>query len=228
MHKTSRQPAEHRAPRPDAATADALVTDISRRIARALEASPRPGDDAADGPALSVPPSRVPLAPARLAAGQPGGSAGREQAQRLYQSCLDHYRRAVRPQDSALGLDDVGAAAAHFVAACLEALQGTRTSGEGLLRLERQLAQLVRLSPAWAGARARDRQMVFEQMALLAVLIDATRTRAAAEGTAAVENVRRAARGYLQQLLGLDPDVLALGPQGLMLQPRASIGRHAA
>jgi hypothetical protein len=33
--------------------------------------------------------------------------------------------------------------------------------------------------------------------------------------------VQHAARGYLQQFLGLNPDVLALGPKGLMLRDPA-------
>jgi len=71
---------------------------------------------------------------------------------------------------------------------------------------------------AWSRVPLGERQACFEQLALLAVLVDESTRQAHEQGPAAVENVRRAARGYLQQLLGLDPDRLGLDAGGLSLR----------
>jgi hypothetical protein len=96
-----------------------------------------------------------------------------------------------------------------------------------LLQLERQLSGVTLRSSAWDEASARERQNYFEQMAILAVLIDASSAQAVHQGPAAVANVRRAARGYLQQLLGLNADELRLGACGLTLGD-PSAGRDAS
>ena len=170
---------------------------------------------AADRPALTVARAAQPIAPARLASAHPGDGVGREAACRLYERCLAHYRQVVRPQDEARGVDDVGAAVAAFVAANLGALHGTPVTPHMLLRVERQLGGIARLSSDWAHAPAIERQAYFEQMAVLAVLVGESSAQAASQGAAARANVRRAARGYMQQLLGLDPDHLVLGPDGI-------------
>ena len=140
------------------------------------------------------------------------------QARALYERCLAHYRSQVRAEDEALGVDDVGAAAANFVAANMIALHGLDVSPLAVLRLERQLSGAVRHTAAWDSAAARERQAYFEQLAVLAVLISETNKQAALQGPAASANVKRAARGYLMQLLGLNPDELTLGPEGLTLR----------
>jgi hypothetical protein len=177
---------------------------------------------AMDRPALTVARAAETIAPARLASAHPGGAAAREEACRLYERCLAHYRQAVRPQDEARGVDDVGAAVAAFVAANLGALHGTPVTPDLLLRLERQLGGIARLTADWDTAPARERQAYFEQMALLAVLIAESASQAGPQGAAAVANVQRAARGYLQQLLGLAPAGLTLGPNGLAASTAAA------
>lgn len=215
MKRPSRRPSATPDDTPDAA----LVADVARRLGEALGDTllnlGSRGD--ADQPALTLPRASLTVAPARLAAAHPGGAAQRQQARLRYERCLARYREDVRPQDSALGIDDVGAAVAHFVAVNLEALQGIDVTPAMLLRLERQLVGLVQLTPAWAGAKARDRQMYFEQLAILTVYVAELSHQARAQGPDAVANVRRAARGYLQTLLGLNPDRLSLGAGGLAL-----------
>ena len=107
---------------------------------------------------------------------------------------------------------------AHFVAANLRALHGVDVTPQALLRLERQLAGVARLSSAWDTAPARERQFYFEQMAILAVLIAESAAQALMQGPAARANVQRAARGYVQRLLGLEPDHLTLDADGLALR----------
>jgi hypothetical protein len=199
-----------------------LAQDVSRRVRQALfDAVMRlgGGDTRADEAALTVERACPPLAPALLAAAHPGGETVRAEMRALYGRCLAHYRQVLRTEQADAGVDDVGAAVAHFVAANMQALHGGTVTPPMLLRLERQLAGVVKRSAKWASASARERQLYFEKMAILAVLIGETSAQAARQGPAAVANVQRAARGYLRDLIGLDPDHLALGVDGLAMRP---------
>jgi len=215
-----RRTADRQPPLADDRRQAALVEDMSRRVRRALLDAlvQLGGDTSADCPALTVEPARVPIAPERLAVAHPGGPQQRREARALYERCLVHYREVVRATQADSGLDDVGAAVACFVAANIQALHGVTVTPAMLLRLERQLGGVAAFSSAWATATARDRQLYFEQTAILTVLIRETSAHAALQGPAAVENVRRAARGYLREMLGLDPGQLTVDAGGLSLR----------
>jgi hypothetical protein len=98
-----------------------LAQDMSR-LMRAALCDAVLNTDAVDGAALLIEPAPQPLAPARLASGQPGDAAARGRARAMYERCLANYRAAARAADGACGLDDVGVAIAHFVAANMRAL----------------------------------------------------------------------------------------------------------
>jgi hypothetical protein len=165
---------------------------------------------------FTVPAARVPRAPALLAGALPGSAAAREERRALYVRCLSHYRRAVGAPSGPRQGEDLGAAAAHFVNANLRALQGVEATPVQFQALQRQLAILLRSQ--LTEQSERDRQVQFEKLALLAVLMTETWTLALRQGPAALAHVRQAARGYLQELLGLDPDALVLGDGGLALR----------
>lgn len=193
----------------------AQIAEFSRRMRHAMvDAITRFGDAGGDFAALTIERAASPIAPARMAS-QHAGAAERQQAQALYERCLARYRAAVPAPADAPALDDVGGAVARFVAANLRALRGTEATPAMLQKLERQLVGIVRASAGWAAESARERQFYFEQMAIIAVLIDESFTRAAAKGPSAIANVRSAARGYLHHFLGLNPDLLTLGTDGL-------------
>jgi len=204
----------HAKPDPSIDFSEAMASQVRQAI---LDAIVRigSGDASADRVALTVERSPAAIAPTRLAHSHPGDAAAQEAARRLYESCLVHYRSVVRAQDQVLGVDDVGAAVAAFVAANFAALQGTVVTPGMLLSLEKQLDGITRRSSDWEAAPVVERQAYFEQMALLAVLVAESSAQARAQGAAAVANVQRTARVYLRQLLGMDPDHLALGPNGL-------------
>jgi hypothetical protein len=170
-----------------------------------------------DDEPMSVPPARQAAVPALLAAGHPEDQ--RKTMQRLYEGCLAHYRRVVG--DGPGDRDDVVAAVAHFVAANCQALHGMAVTPAMLLSLHRQLGGVARLASRWDEASLVERQVFFEKMAIVAVLIDQTWTRAQSMGPTAVANVRRAARNYLRELFGFDPDRLALSDDGLGIAPVA-------
>jgi hypothetical protein len=197
--------------------------DLTQALRDAMAASLRALHTAGGSePPLRVPRAAVPIGPGQLARCHPGSARERLELAALYQRCLQHYRRAARaggaPEDS----DDLGVALAHFVAANLQSLRGgPPPDDDALPALARQLAAIVRASPAWTGAPLRDRQAYAEQVAILSVLMLDLSARAQREGPAGIANVQRGARNYLRQLLGLDPDLLTLDVSGLVLRDRA-------
>ncbi len=190
--------------------------DLTQGLRDAMAASLR-ALHAAGGsePPLLVPRAPSPIGPGQLARSHPGSARERLELAALYQRCLQHYRQAAHAEGAPEDSDDLGVALAHFVAANLQALNGTAAPDDALPALARQLAAIVRSSAAWASAPLRDRQAYAEQMAILSVLMADLSQRAQREGPAGIANVQRGARGYLRQLLGLDPDMLALEVSGL-------------
>ncbi|WP_348756405.1 DUF6683 family protein [uncultured Aquincola sp.] len=174
-----------------------------------------PAADADDLAPLTVLPAAQATAPQQLAAAHPGGPAARQQALALYRRCLAHFRQRVQ---AGMPEDDVGQAAAYFVLACVAALQGIDVSPAQLALVERQMRRLLGQHPAWVQASATERQALFEQFAVLGVLVGESQHEARRQGPAARANVQQAARGYLRQLLGLRPDHLQLGDHGLTLR----------
>jgi len=223
MSRTIRQRA-HRAEPTATRRADprdeAAATEFTRRLRESLARTLLNAGDATEGDAspLTVPRAWAPLGPAQLASAHPGSAVDRLAVRALYERCLLHYRTAVCADDTARGVDDVGAALARFVASNVEALHGTHATRSMLRRLESQLVGIVRRSPAWSVADVQDRQAFFEQVALLSVLMADCTAQAHLQGQAAIDNLQRAARGYLRQLIGLDPEWLTLGPEGLALR----------
>jgi hypothetical protein len=192
-----------------AGTARTLSQRVRHTLANAAAAR-----DAADAGPLTLPAARVPRAPGLLADALPGSPAAREERRALYVRCLAHYRRSVGAGTSARQGDDVAEAAAHFVVANLRALQGVDATPEVFQALKGQLAGVLR--PGLAELALREQQATFEKFALLAVLVSETWTLALRQGPAAMANVRQAARGYLLELLGLEPERLTLGAGGLV------------
>lgn len=169
------------------------------------------GDADDDAPALTIEPATQPTAPALLARSH-GSPKARSQAQAMYLRCLVHYRSKVQ---RGLPVDNIGAAAAYFVLANLAALQNLHINEAQLALVERQMRKVIGRHTAWQAASARERQTLFEQFAVLGVLVGESQAQARTQGAAAVLHVRQAARGYLRELLGVNPDALRLGEHGL-------------
>lgn len=158
----------------------------------------------------------APTAPTQMAAAQSRDEATREQLAPMYASCLQTYRGSIRPQDTES--DDAGAAMAFFIIANLHALRTVQTSQPIFDTLEQQLRGVTRRSAEWDRATLQQRQFFFERLAILGVLMIASYEKAKAEGPAAMAELRRTARQYLQQMLGLNPDSLTIGPDGLVMR----------
>lgn len=194
----------------------AFAKDFAKRLSEALgQALAGFGDGSEDLPALTIERAAKPTAPATLARSHPGGPKSRRDAEALYLRCLTYYRNKVQ---QGLPTDDVGAAAAYFVLANLAALQDLQVNEAQLALVERQMRQVIGRHDAWAQADAKEQQSLFEQFAVLGVLVGESQAEARKQGPAAIANVRRAARGYIVQLLGLNPDALRLTDQGLRIE----------
>ncbi|HEX6018732.1 MAG TPA: DUF6683 family protein [Burkholderiaceae bacterium] len=171
-----------------------------------------------DDEPLRVVPAPMPIAPTRMAAAQSNDTATRAELQALYTRCLQTYRDAAHSEGGEH--EDAGAAMALFVAANLSALNDVEVTPTLLDVLERQLRGLTRRSADWDAAPPEKRQYFFERTAILGVLITGHHGNAKTQGAAALADVRRIARGYLEQLLGFDPRRLTIGPAGLTLRSR--------
>lgn len=167
---------------------------------------------------LRVERAPMPNAPTQLAAAQSKDAATRAELQALYTRCLQTYRDSIRPQDGEL--DDAGAAMALFVAANLCALNGTEATRSMLDALEQQLRGVTRRSADWDAASREQRQFFFERAAIIGVLMAGNHAKAKSQGAAALAEVRRIARQYLEQLLGFNPELLTIGPTGLAMRGR--------
>lgn len=168
-------------------------------------------------PRLTVARAATPVAPARYAALHRGSAAERQQLRAMYEQCLAAFRSA-RPEDTAAGIDDAGAALAFFVAANLSVLDGVPVSQPMLDRIERQLAGLARRLSNWDGATNAQKQFYFEQMAMLGAFVAGRAAQAKDAGPKAIAEVKSAARSYLQHLLAVDADRIRLDTRGLTLR----------
>jgi hypothetical protein len=198
-------------------------SSLSHQIGRIVfESLMRAGDsDRDEGTRLTVERAATPTAPAHMAKLYPGDASARARVLAMYENCLRTYRDEVRPQDTAIGIDDAGAALACFVAACLFALHGNAVTQETLQRLERQLIGVARLNSTWQATATGARQHYFETMAILGVLLVGSVEHARSQGPAAVAEMKNTARGYLVELLGIEPDLLVLDSDGLSLRMQA-------
>lgn len=200
------------------ASAAPLFNQLGQALQRALHDGMANASDA-EPPALHVDPAAVPTVPAVLAQSQPGGPTAQRAARALYLRCLAHYREQVQrghPQD------ELGAALAYFVLANLAALNDVQVGGAMLARVGRQMRACLADSAAVQDAPTREQQVLFETLVVLGVLVGETQAQARRQGTAAIANVRRAARDYVVHLIALDPEALEVDAHGLRLRARTA------
>jgi hypothetical protein len=190
----------------------ALNHDLARSaMASALGRSSR----STSTPPLRVEPAATPIAPWQMAAVQSADAAAQEQLAASYEACLRTYRDIARAQFGATDVDDVGAVMAFFVAINLHALHGVDVGASAMQPLERQLRSVTRLAANWDVATRAQRQCFFERIAILSILVSRSLADAASQEPAAMAHVRQSAREYLQHVLGLNPDLVTLGADGL-------------
>jgi hypothetical protein len=210
------------------------ITDL---LAQALQQMLDLATGGEDLPAITVPAAATASAPALLANG-PGLKPVKGRSQmasrtaapahaqadnaKLYSRCLALYRDRLQAGAEA---DDLGRAAALFVMANLNALGRQLAPGsdtQALAALTQQMQNALQRLPNWPTTDLAARQQMFEQLAILSVLVTQTNEAAAKQGPIARANVRAAAQTYLRQWLAVDPALLSLSPAGLVSAGSAS------
>lgn len=156
-----------------------------------------------------------PIAPQLLSSIHPGGKKVQREAKNLYKKCLNAYREKIRDADP---VDDMGAVLAFFIAVNYEALHYDPVSAESLIFIERQMKYMFNSNAIWSSSKISDKQELFEQLAIISVLIAEANAQAIHQGSAAIANVKSAAYNYLHQLLGIDPKYLVITPKGISIQ----------
>ena len=153
-----------------------------------------------------------PVAPERLAAHYP--AAQRAQATRTFRQILDGYGQV----ETRLGIPrgDMAGAMAALIAGSWSACRDRAIVDAHFVQVADQLRGAIGQDPRFAQVTAADRQMAYEQYAILGTELALIRMALQKQPDAALQ--RRACdagRGYLAQL-GLDPQRLEITAQGLV------------
>lgn len=212
-------------------TAAFRALQVPSLLARALQQMLDSATGGADLLPILLPAAATASAPAllaRQAAQAPAKGRPVPQADNvlLYGRCLALYRERVQP---GAALDDLGRAAALFVMANLGALgRAEGCTSATLDALTQQMQNALQRLADWPATDLVAQQQLFEQLALLSVLITQSSEAAATQGPSARANVRLAAQAYLRQWLTLDPALVSLSASGLVVAPtaRATLARQ--
>ncbi|MBK1614349.1 hypothetical protein CKO44_12815 [Rubrivivax gelatinosus] len=190
-----------------------LVNDLHtpQRLQAATKATREP--DSAS--ALLVPTRGPATMPAKLAAHYP--AARQAQAKALFEDLLVRYRGIEKQFGIPRG--DLGGALASFLVASWMGLHNRSFPDERFPPVVAQMRSLLASQPELADAPMLDRREMYEQMAILGMLMAGTQMALQQQPDAATEQrLREAARGYLRQFFKADAERVGFGPGGLRLE----------
>lgn len=156
------------------------------------------------------------LSPARsLASSYPPGQ--RAQVEGLFKELLAGYHKIEARFD--IPRNDVGGAVAAFLAGSYMAYHDVDFPDQNFLPLVNQMRQVLANNGAFARTSDAEKQELYEQMAILGTYMALTRDALKQRPDAQVaRKLRRAAEGYLEQLLKADADRVRLTDRGLVLR----------
>lgn len=156
----------------------------------------------------------------RLAASYPENV--RAEARRTLASLLTAYAQVEKSLDVPRG--DAAASLALLVVASFEAYRDTNVEPRYLGGLITQLRGAMAGDARFGKASPAERREVYEQTAILGMLVAVTRANLARKpDPATARRLREAARGYLREL-SLDPDAIQIDERGLSLAPGTGAG----
>lgn len=178
---------------------------------RSAARAPREGAPAA---ALLVSTRGPATMPARLASFYPADR--QPQARALFADLLQRYRGIETQFGLAHG--DLGGALAAFLVGSWMGLHDRPFADEHFMPVVRQMRTLLAAQPELAKAPAADRREMYEQLAILGMLMAGTRMALQQQPDAATQQrLREAARGYLGQFFKVDAERIGFGPGGLRI-----------
>jgi hypothetical protein len=115
--------------------------------------------------------------------------------------------------------NDVGGAVAAFLVGSYVAYRDVDVPDQNFLSLVNQMRQVLASNADFARASDAEKQQIYEQMAILGTYMALTRMALKQQPDAQVErNLRRAAKGYLEQFLKTDADRVQFTESGLVLR----------
>jgi hypothetical protein len=142
----------------------------------------------------------------------------RAEAQRTFAMLLDKYRAEMEPR---LGIprNDLAGSVAAFLAGSYMAYHNVDFPDAHFKPLMTQMRQIIGSTPAFAKAPNGEKLQLHEQMAILGMFM-ATSQMALKEkpDPQIAANLKRAAKGYLEQFLKTDADRVQITAQGLTLR----------
>lgn len=183
-----------------------------------LESSGKPSRRAAQavpGSSTVVQISSAAVMPAKLAAHLPAQQ--QPSATRTYQQVLDGYRQI----ETRLRVprNDLAGAVAAFIAGSWMAYRDRDLPDEHFAPLVRQMRQIIGSNADFRAAGQREKQEMYEQMAILGTSMALTREGLKRQPDARTQaRMRDAAKGYLEQFLKTDADRVDISAQGLSLR----------
>lgn len=151
----------------------------------------------------------------KLAANYPPDK--RSEAEKLFQRFLVSYHQI----EIRFGIpdNDVAGAMAAFVAGSLMGYRNQDFPDAAFRGLVEQMRGAVAASPEFARANPTARREMYEKLAILGMAMATTQMGLKQQPDARVEaNMRRAAKGYLEQFLGTDAERVAITPEGLVIR----------
>jgi hypothetical protein len=186
---------------------------IALGLSRCLDVHPAAHAEGQSGalpqpPLWCVPTRSQPLAAAKLAALHAPPGPARRQAQQVSEQCLAHYRRHLNAALGAAPGDDLGGAAACFLAACAQAIEGHAVTPERWLALRRWLQDWAPPQRVGEADVLLQQQEAFERLATLAAALGEWSVQAQRQGASAQASARLTARAWLAQELGVQADAL--------------------
>lgn len=158
---------------------------------------------------------RRPLMPQAMAGAHPAAQRG--QAQQTYEQLLTGYHRI--EQQFGIAPYDVAGAVAAFIAGSYMGYRNVSFPDRHFKPLVEQVRAILAADPAWAQSPLAAKQDMYEQLAIVGMLVANTQMGLARRPDAqAVAAMQSASKAYLEQLLKVDADKVRITDQGLTLR----------
>ena len=114
---------------------------------------------------------------------------------------------------------DVAGAVAAFLAGSYRGYHNTGFPDQNFKPLVVQMQQILAADPGWAKASVASKQEMYEQLAIIGMLVASTQMALQKKPDAqALSAMQAASKGYLEQFLKVDPQQVKLTAQGLSIR----------
>lgn len=164
---------------------------------------------------VEIQPSSTPRTIAKLASVYP------EQQRTVASSSLRKLLDSYREVETHFGIPryDLAGAVAMFIGGSYEAYHDVSLEPEQFKQLVSQMRQIIGTNPDFAKASNAEKQDMYEQMAILGMLMSSTQEALSQKPDPRIAtNMKQAAKGYLEQFLKTDADRVQITTAGLVIR----------